>query len=71
MLYIGLYRENMKKILSETIRSRALIFGMYNHLEALYQVCSNYALWTKMAPPQVSHRLIKSFFRIWSCCISN
>ena len=29
MFYIGLYRENMKKIvLSDTSRHRALIFGM-------------------------------------------
>ena len=29
MFYIGLYRENMKNFfLSETIRLRALIFGM-------------------------------------------
>ena len=46
MFYIGLYREIHGKIfLSETIRPRALIFGMYYHLVDLYQVCSNYAPW--------------------------
>ena len=29
--------------LSETIFSRALIFGIKHHLVELYQVCSNYA----------------------------
>ena len=29
--------------LSETIRSRAFIFGMLHHLVDLYQVCSKYA----------------------------
>ena len=28
MFNIGLYRENMKKLLSETTRPRALIFGI-------------------------------------------
>ena len=43
MFYIGLYRENMKKIfLCETTRPRALIFVMKHHLVNLYQVCSNY-----------------------------
>ena len=28
MFYIGLYRENVKKILSETTEPRALIFGI-------------------------------------------
>ena len=41
---IGLYREKHEKIfLSETIRHRALIFGMKHNLVDLYQVCSNYA----------------------------
>ena len=41
--YIGLYRENMKKIfLLETIRPRALIFGMRYHLVDLYHVCLYY-----------------------------
>ena len=43
-LYIGLYRENYEKIfLSETIRPRALIFGMKHHLVDLYQVNLNCA----------------------------
>ena len=44
MLYIGLYREKHEKIfLSETIRPRALIFGMMHYLVVFYQVCSNYS----------------------------
>ena len=51
--YIG---KNMEKIfLSETIRPRALIFGMQHDLVDLYQVCSNYTpLGPKLTPPQVS-----------------
>ena len=46
-----LYREKHGKIiLSETIRPRALIFGMYYHLVDLYQVCSNYTPGTKNGP---------------------
>ena len=52
MFYIGLFRENMKKILlSETIRPRALIFGMKHHLVDLYQVCSNNAPWANNCSP--------------------
>ena len=55
MFYIGLYREKHGKIfLCETIRPRALIFGMKHVLVDLYQVCSNYALGPKMAQPQLS-----------------
>ena len=44
MFYIGLYREKHGKIFwSETIRPRALIFGMTHQQVDLYQVCSNYA----------------------------
>ena len=51
MFYIGLYREKHEKILlSETLRSRALIFGMFYHLVDLYQVCSNYAPWANNCP---------------------
>ena len=43
MLYIGLNREKHEKIfLSETIRPRALIFGMMHYLVVFYQVCLNY-----------------------------
>ena len=45
-----LYRENVKKNLSETTWPRALIFSMYHHLEDLYLVCSNYAPWGKNGP---------------------
>ena len=51
MFYIGLYRENHEKILlSETIRPRAWIFGMYHQLVNLYQVCSNYIPGDKKSP---------------------
>ena len=51
MFYIGLYRGKHEKIfLSETIRLRALIFGMQHHLVDLYKVCSNYAPGTKNGP---------------------
>ena len=60
MFYIGLYMENHKKIfLSETTRSRALIFGMKHHLVNLYKVCSNYIPGAKIGPPQGSHVLHK------------
>ena len=53
-MHIG---KNMKKIfLSETIRPRALIFGMKHDLVDLYQVCSNYAPLPKGS--HVLHRLI-------------
>ena len=61
MFYIGLYRQNVKKIfLSETTRPGALMFGMLHHLVDLYQVCSNYTPRVKMAPSRgsnVLHRL--------------
>ena len=48
MFYIGSYGEKHKKIyLSETTRSRALIFGMKHHLVDIYQACSNYPPGTK------------------------
>ena len=44
MFDIGLYRgKHEKSFLSETIRPRALIFGMYHHLVDLYPDCSDYA----------------------------
>ena len=61
IVYIGLYRENIEKIfLSETIRSRALIFGVWHHLVDLYQVCSNNAQAKNGPAPgsHVLHRLI-------------
>ena len=50
MFYKVLYWENMKKILSETIRPRALIFVVYHDLVDLYQFCSNYAPGAKNGP---------------------
>ena len=35
--------KTLKIFLSETIRHRALIFGMWYHLVDFYQACSNYA----------------------------
>ena len=42
---------NMKIFLFEITMPKKLIFGMWNHLVVFYQVCSNYALRAKMAPP--------------------
>ena len=54
MFYIDLYREkDEKKILSETTRPRALIFGMKHHLVNLYRVCSNYIPGANNGPPRV------------------
>ena len=63
MLFVGLYREKRgKKILSETVRPKALIFGLLYDLLDLYQVCSNYAPRAKNCPTplgsHVLHRLI-------------
>ena len=58
MFYIGLYRENVKKIfVSETTEPRALILGIKHHQVDLYQVCSNNAPGVKMVPPWGSHVL--------------
>ena len=63
MLYIGLYREQQVKILlSETTRHRALICGMYYHLVDLYQVCSNYSPGAKMDTPR-GHMFNIGFYR--------
>ena len=51
----------LKKMLSETTRPRALIFGMLHQLVDLHQVYSNYAPGAKNGPPlgsHVLHRLI-------------
>ena len=63
MFYLGLYRgKHGKLFLSETIRPRALIFGMRHHLVDLYQVYSNYVPWVNNCPAplgsHVLHRLI-------------
>ena len=64
MLCIGLYREKQGKIfLSETIRLRALIFGMKHHLVDLYQVCSNYAPWAKKRPSPGGHMFYIVLYR--------
>ena len=51
MLYFGIHVEKHETIfLSETIRPRVLIFGMYYPQVDLYQVCSNYAPGAKNGP---------------------
>ena len=63
MFYIGLYRENIKKIfLSEFTMPKALIFGMKHYLVNLYQVFSNDAPGAKNWPrpgKHILHRLTK------------
>ena len=49
--------KHLKICLSETIRPRALVFGMLHHLVDFYQVCSNYAPVTKNSPASGSHVL--------------
>ena len=44
--------------MSETLRPRALIFGMWHDLVDLYQRCSNYAPGANIDPTQVSHVLL-------------
>ena len=59
-VYIG---KNMEKIfLSETIRHRALVFGIQHHLANFYQVCSNYAPGAKMTTLLESHILHRLIF---------
>ena len=43
--------------LSETLRPRALIFGMFHHLVDLYQVCSSYPPGANNGPKPGSHVL--------------
>ena len=63
IFYKGLYKEKHGKIfLSETIRHRALIFGMYHHLVDLYQVCSKMPQGLKMARPW-GHMLTIGLYR--------
>ena len=51
IFYIGLYRIKRKKIfLSDSIRPRALIFGMKYHLVKRYQACSNFGLSANNGP---------------------
>ena len=65
MFYIGLKKEKHDKIfLSETIRLRAMIFGMYADLVDLYSVCSNYAPGAKFSPTPGVTRDMGSFQQI-------
>ena len=60
MFYIGLYRENVKKIfLAETTGPRALTFGIKHHQVDLYQVCSNNDPGVKNSPAPGSHVLYR------------
>ena len=59
MFYIGLYREQHKKIFfSETTRPGALIFGMWYHLVDPYQVCSNESPGAKNGPAPWSYLFV-------------
>ena len=60
IFYIGLYRD-MEIFLSETIRPRALTFGMQHHRVYLYQVCLKYAPGTKNDPATGVTRDMVSF----------
>ena len=63
MFYIGLYRQKHEKIfLSETIRPRALIFGIKHHLVDLYQFCSNHATGVKIGPVPGGHMFCIGLF---------
>jgi len=39
-----------KIFMFETTRPKAFIFGIKHHLEVLYQICSNYAIWVIFDP---------------------
>ena len=62
IFYIGSYREQHEKIFSETTRPRALIFGLYDYLVNLYQVCSNYSLGA-FGPCLGGQRIYIGFYR--------
>ena len=65
MFYKGLKKEKHDKIfLSETIRPRDLIFGMYHDLVDLYPVCSNYAPGAKIDPTPGVTRDMGSFQQV-------
>ena len=48
LIYVG---KCEKILLFETRRPIPLLFGMSHHLVDLYQVCSSYSPWVKIAPP--------------------
>ena len=43
-------KKTLKIVLSQTVRARAFIFGMYHHLVALYQNTSNYGPGVEISP---------------------
>ena len=64
MLYIDLYREKHETFfLFETIRPRALIFGMKHHLVDFYQLCSNYTPGSNYGPAPGGHMLYIGLYR--------
>ena len=64
MFNIGLYREQHEKIfLSETTRSRALLFGMQYHLVDLHLVCSNNTPGAQKWPRQGGHKFYRRLYR--------
>ena len=67
MLYIGLYREQHEKILSETTRPRAMIFGMKHYLVVFYPVCSNNTPGAKNGHTPVK---LENGVLVWNACIS-
>ena len=65
--FLLLYREKHEKILPETIRPRALIFGMKHHQVDLYQACSNYPPGAKISPTPGVTRDMAIFQQITIC----
>ena len=45
-----LKEKTLKIFLSQTVSTKAFIFGMYHHLVALYQNTSNYGPWVEISP---------------------
>ena len=62
MFYSLIYRKHENIFLSETTRTRALIFGMQHHLVDLYQFCSIYVPGAKMGLPR-GHMFNISLYR--------
>ena len=61
MFYIGLYKENIKTFLSETIRPRALIFGISpsGPLPILFKLCP----WGQFWPHLSGHMFYIGLYR--------
>ena len=65
MFYIDPYRQNLKKILSETIsrKPRPLVFGMQAHFVYLYQDGSNYSPMFENGPARGDHLFYTDSYR--------